>query len=559
MSQLKFIKALYLISPKFFFILIISLFISNIFEAVGIISLLPFIELTISNDNSWVEKVPKFLQALFSKYSDIIDLNFLLLFIALLFLMKFIFLVFSLILSGYAASDTTEHLRMKLFKQLNDTDWDFFTKVSSGRISNCLVTEIFSIGAAYNLITNLISTSILVIIYLIISLLTAPIITIVSVTMSITTIVALRFIMVLTRKSTKNHVQEMNSFMSEINENLALLKSIKAMAIEKKFLSLLLKTFENLKFIQRKIIIFMGSLQILLEPLFVFFLIFLIYMIKIVSPGILVSTQFIFLIIIFYIIFTKVSLIQVYIQKLSNSQVYFESYNKLLNDAKKQTQKIEGIKKIENLQSIEFKDVCFKYNKSKILNKFSFKIKSKKIISITGPTGIGKTTILDLISSLYTPDSGEILINGNSLLNIKGWRKKIGYVGQDPILMNDTILNNITFRDESISSQKVDEVIKLSSLQGMIKNSPDGLSTIAGERGINLSGGQKQRISLARALLREPFLLLMDEPTSALDKETKISVLSNLKKIKKKVTIICITHDQEVLKISDSIITIKKS
>ena len=147
--------------------------------------------------------------------------------------MKFIFLVFSLILSGYAASDTTEHLRKKLFKQLNDTDWNFFTKVSSGRISNCLVTEIFSIGAAYNLITNLISSSILVIIYLIISLLTAPIITIVSVTMSITTIAVLRFIMVLTRKNTKNHVQEMNSFMSEINENLALLKSIKAMAIEK--------------------------------------------------------------------------------------------------------------------------------------------------------------------------------------------------------------------------------------------------------------------------------------------------------------------------------------
>tara|TARA_B100000003_G_scaffold208543_1_gene229187 strand:+ start:948 stop:2369 length:1422 start_codon:yes stop_codon:yes gene_type:complete len=473
--------------------------------------------------------------------------------------MKFIFLVFSLMLSGYAASDTTEYLRMKLFKQLNHTDWNFFTKVSSGRISNCLVTEISSIGAAYNLITNLISSLIIVIIYLIILLLTAPIITVVALTMSIIMVVILRFIIVLTKTSTKNHVQEMNSFMSEINENLVLLKSIKAMAIEKKFLSILLKTFKNLKLIQRKIIFLMGSLQILLEPIFVFFLLFLIYMIKIFSPEILVSTQFIFLIIIFYRIFSKVSSIQVFIQKLSNGQVYFESYNKLLNDAKKQTQKIEGIKKIENLQSIEFKDVCFKYNKREILNKLSFKIKSKKIISITGPTGIGKTTILDLISSLYTPDSGEILVNGNSLLDIKGWRNKIGYVGQDSILMNDTILNNITFRDESISSRKVDEVIKLSSLQGMIKNSPEGLSTIAGERGINLSGGQKQRISLARALLREPFLLLMDEPTSALDKETKTSLLSNLTKIKKKITIICITHDQEVIKISDSVITIKKS
>ncbi len=559
MSQFKFIKALYLISPRFFFILIFSLLISNVFEAVGIVSLLPLIELTISNDNSWVEKVPQFFKPLFLKYSSIIDLNFLLLFIAILFLMKFIFLVFSLMLSGYAASDTTEYLRMKLFKQLNHTDWNFFTKVSSGRISNCLVTEISSIGAAYNLITNLISSLIIVIIYLIILLLTAPIITVVALTMSIIMVVILRFIIVLTKTSTKNHVQEMNSFMSEINENLVLLKSIKAMAIEKKFLSILLKTFKNLKLIQRKIIFLMGSLQILLEPIFVFFLLFLIYMIKIFSPEILVSTQFIFLIIIFYRIFSKVSSIQVFIQKLSNGQVYFESYNKLLNDAKKQTQKIEGIKKIENLQSIEFKDVCFKYNKREILNKLSFKIKSKKIISITGPTGIGKTTILDLISSLYTPDSGEILVNGNSLLDIKGWRNKIGYVGQDSILMNDTILNNITFRDESISSRKVDEVIKLSSLQGMIKNSPEGLSTIAGERGINLSGGQKQRISLARALLREPFLLLMDEPTSALDKETKTSLLSNLTKIKKKITIICITHDQEVIKISDSVITIKKS
>lgn len=559
MSQFKFIKALYLISPRFFFILIFSLLISNVFEAVGIVSLLPLIELTISNDNSWVEKVPQFFKPLFLKYSSIIDLNFLLLFIAILFLMKFIFLVFSLMLSGYAASDTTEYLRMKLFKQLNHTDWNFFTKVSSGRISNCLVTEISSIGAAYNLITNLISSLIIVIIYLIILLLTAPIITVVALTMSIIMVVILRFIIVLTKTSTKNHVQEMNSFMSEINENLVLLKSIKAMAIEKKFLSILLKTFKNLKLIQRKIIFLMGSLQILLEPIFVFFLLFLVYMIKIFSPEILVSTQFIFLIIIFYRIFTKVSSIQVFIQKLSNGQVYFESYNKLLNDAKKQTQKIEGIKKIENLQSIEFKDVCFKYNKIEILNKLSFKIKSKKIISITGPTGIGKTTILDLISSLYTPDSGEILVNGNSLLDIKGWRNKIGYVGQDSILMNDTILNNITFRDESISSRKVDEVIKLSSLQDMIKNSPEGLSTIAGERGINLSGGQKQRISLARALLREPFLLLMDEPTSALDKETKTSLLSNLTKIKKKITIICITHDQEVIKISDSVITIKKS
>ena len=559
MTQLKFIKSLFNISPKFFLVLVFFLLISNIFEAIGILSLLPLIELTISNDNSWLKEIPGFLQPIFTKYNDKINLNFLLLFIAFLFLLKFIFLVFSLILSGFAASNTTAYLRMELFKQLNLTDWNFFTKVKSGRIANCLVTEIVSVGSSYNLVSNLISSSIVVIIYLIISLITAPVITAVALTMSLVMIFVLRFTIVLTKKSTKNHVTEMNSFMSEINENLMLFKSIKAMAIEKKFLSIILKTFTNLKIIQRKIIFYMGSLQIFLEPIFVFFLLFLIYIINLFSPDILVSTQFIFLIIIFYRIFTKVSSIQVFIQKLSNGQIYFESYNKLLNDAKKQTQKIDGTKTIRKLDSIEFKNVCFKYNNNKILNKISFKIKSNQIISITGPTGIGKTTILDLISYLYKPYSGEILINGISLSDIKKWRENIGYVGQDSILLDDTILNNITFRDENISVKKIDEAIKLSNLEDILKNSSEGLSTVAGERGINLSGGQKQRISMARALLRAPFLLLMDEPTSALDKSTKQKILSNLKILKKKVTIICITHDHELIKISDKVINIKKS
>jgi ABC-type bacteriocin/lantibiotic exporter with double-glycine peptidase domain len=145
------------------------------------------------------------------------------------------------------------------------------------------------------------------------------------------------------------------------------------------------------------------------------------------------------------------------------------------------------------------------------------------------------------------------------LSDIKKWRENIGYVGQDSILLDDTILNNITFRDQNISKKKIDEVIKLSSLGDILKNSSEGLSMVAGERGINLSGGQKQRISMARAILRSPLLLLMDEPTSALDKSTKRNILSNLKILKKKITIICITHDQELIEISDSVINIKKS
>ena len=146
--------------------------------------------------------------------------------------------------------------------------------MSSGRISNCLVTEIASIGGSYNLVVNLLSTFLIIIIYLIISFITSPYITISSLVMSIVTALILKSIISLTKKNTLKHVDGMNSFMGEINENLLLLKSIKAMGIENKFLSIISKTFDNLKKIQ-KIIIYLGALQIILEPILLSFWLFL--------------------------------------------------------------------------------------------------------------------------------------------------------------------------------------------------------------------------------------------------------------------------------------------
>ena len=408
MAQLNFLLTLYNISPKLFLTLIITLLISNIFEGIGIISLLPLIELTISNDKSWVNDLPHFLQQFLSNNHSLINLNNLLIFIITLFIMKFIFLMLALILSGSAAANTTAFLRMQLFSQLNKTKWNFFTKMSSGRISNCLVTEIASIGGSYNLVVNLLSTFLIIIIYLIISFITSPYITISSLVMSIITALILKSIISITKKNTLKHVDGMNSFMGEINENLLLLKSIKAMGIENKFLSIISKTFDNLKKFQKKIIIYLGALQIILEPIFVIFLVILVYFATLVSPENLVSTKFIFLIIIFYRIFTKVSSLQVFFQKLTNSHVYFESYNKLLLDAKNHSEIYTGRKKIKKLKSIEFKNVNFKYDDFEVLKNLSFKIISNKITTIVGPSGKGKTTILDLLSFLYKPNSGEI-------------------------------------------------------------------------------------------------------------------------------------------------------
>ena len=146
-----------------------------------------------------------------------------------------------------------------------------------------------------------------------------------------------------------------------------------------------------------------------------------------------------------------------------------------------------------------------------------------------------------------------------SQIDILSWRDKIGYVGQDSFLLNDTIINNITFRDEKINLKKIEEVLRFSNLYDTFKPFPKGLQKFAGERGINLSGGQKQRVSMARSFFRNPSLLLMDEPTSALDNKTKKMLISTLEGLKKNITIVCITHDKDIMKISDKVINIKNN
>jgi len=247
--------------------------------------------------------------------------------------------------------------------------------------------------------------------------------------------------------------------------------------------------------------------------------------------------------------------------------------NVIVDHMEQMFQKINEVKLVdknfrENIvfkKSIKLNNVDFKYQESNnlILDKINLVIPCKSKVGIIGPTGGGKTTLIDVIIGLLEPIKGHVLIDEIQLnqKNKYGWYKQFGYIPQDTFLIDDNIYHNVAFGIDAneINKKKVEEVCKIACLEDFINNElPNNYNTIIGDRGIKLSGGQKQRISIARSLYNEPSILVMDEATSALDIETELKIIDNINKLKNDITIIMIAHRHVTLKNCDIIIEIDK-
>ena len=234
--------------------------------------------------------------------------------------------------------------------------------------------------------------------------------------------------------------------------------------------------------------------------------------------------------------------------------------NEFLKEKSEINYNLNGLKKING--SIEFKDVSFTYTESNIkaIDKISFKLNNRKSLGIIGVTGSGKTTLIKLITKIYNIEAGEILFDNNSIneYDLECLRKQIGVVSQDSFLFSDSIINNIRFGKEKATLKEVENVCKIAGIHNEIIKFSKGYETILGERGINLSGGQKQRICIARALIKEPKILILDDCLSALDNETEEKIILSLKSILKDTTTIISSHRLSSVQNLNEIIVLDK-
>jgi subfamily B ATP-binding cassette protein MsbA len=208
---------------------------------------------------------------------------------------------------------------------------------------------------------------------------------------------------------------------------------------------------------------------------------------------------------------------------------------------------------------IEFRNVGFSYDREPVLQNVNLKIEKGKTIALVGPSGGGKSTLADLVPRFYDPTSGEVLLDGVPLTDydIESLRQQMGVVTQESILFNDTIFNNIAFGMEHVEEKDVIQAAKVANAHDFILQTENGYQTMIGERGSKLSGGQRQRLSIARAVLKNPAILILDEATSALDSESERLVQDALNNLMKNRTSIVIAHRLSTIQHADEIVVIQ--
>ena len=246
------------------------------------------------------------------------------------------------------------------------------------------------------------------------------------------------------------------------------------------------------------------------------------------------------------------------------------SFNNILSiinsiNEKKTEKKIKNnVFIIDKFNELEFKNIDFSYNESKILDNFSFKLTGNKMIGITGDSGSGKSTILNIITGLLKIKKGSVLIDGNNILNndFRMNNNNIGYVPQEVFLINGSIVSNIALGhlNKNINNEDLSLAIKVSGLETMfLKDKNMNLDTAILDKGQNLSGGQKQRVGIARALYRKPSLLILDEATNQIDNSTKLKIITDLRTNYKNMTTIIVSHDNSVINTCDYLINLNQT
>ncbi len=233
---------------------------------------------------------------------------------------------------------------------------------------------------------------------------------------------------------------------------------------------------------------------------------------------------------------------------------------KVLNEPSEKQMMSYGKRRFEKLRkSIKFDDVWFSYNGEKqALRGVSFEILKGENVALVGPSGAGKSTIADMLAGFYLPQKGRLLIDGVDLreYDIQQYRQKISVVPQEPFLFSGTIFENILYARPNATEEEVIEAAKVAAAHDFIMRLPRGYNTIVGERGVMLSGGERQRIALARAILRDPEILILDEATSSLDSESEELIRQALQEIMKGRTTLAIAHRLSTILEADKIVVI---
>lgn len=540
---------------QIFAIAILS-FLSGILEGFGINAIIPMF--SIITGHPLTDSISQAIVNFFSFFNLTYTVKYLLSFIVLLFIIKAIILFFANYTTARITADYAKNIRSELFKLTLGSNWTALSKQKVGHLEQILTTNVNNSAALLSYIGGFILVVSNLVVYSVIAIN-------ISFSIAVLTFVLGGFMFFLfkplfykNRITSAETVEKYKKLAHYVNENIIGIKTIKSMFVEGPVIKKASGYFERMK----QLDITVESLKIFtnasLQPIGMIFIVGMFAFFYKTDTFNFVS----FAVIVYVInkIFSNIQIAQAQIHTISSQIPHIMSILSYKEHATEYKEQNIGKQKFDFNDVLELKDISFSYHENQsILSLVSFSLEKGKMIGLIGPSGAGKTTLVDILLRLLHPTQGVVLLDGQKIdeINLREWRKNVGYVSQDIFLINDTIENNIRFYEESISHEDIVSAARMANIHLFIETLPDGYHTIVGERGTRFSGGQRQRIALARVLARRPSILILDEATSALDNESEALIQKAIERLKRTMTVIAIAHRLSTVMISDKLIVLK--
>ena len=532
-------------------------FLAGIFGSIGIGAVIPLFSFITQGQAIGDDLISQTIAKVFSTINLPFTLPLLLTLMVLLSILKSLTTFFANYISSKFAAQYERDMRTNMFVKIVNSRWLHLIEQKPGYIERVLMNDISTSSSILTYISNIILTLASLATYIVVAMNISMPITLTTLLVGMIIFLALKPIFYKTRKITEKMSKTDKKTAHHILEVLFGMKIVKSLNAEKKVTQLAEVDFKDLEHRRVQSGVYQSIVGSLMEPIGISFVAIL-FLLNYRSPAFNIAA---FAAIVYMVqkMFNFIQAIQGKINSINGVvpflQVMLDYWEGAANN-----QEIDGDSdKFSFKDKIELKNVSFAYSRtSHILKNLNLDIKKSEMIGIIGPSGGGKTTLVDLMLRLFTPGSGEILIDNQSInkINLKSWRENIGYVAQDIFLINDTIENNIKFYDESINHGRVIEAAKMANIYDFIETLPEGFQTNIGERGIKLSGGQRQRIALARTLIRKPEILILDEATSSLDSDSEALIQNSIKELRGKTTLIVIAHRLSTVQHADKLYAI---
>jgi ATP-binding cassette subfamily C protein len=454
---------------------------------------------------------------------------------------------------GFLVAEIATEMRSRMIDAMLAARWSYYTVNPIGRFAGAITTEANWGSAIYRTSLNLLIAATQALVFAIIVFIVDWQVALIGSLMAVVVGVTMRILIRRSRLFARRMLMTSRTIVTDLNDVVVSFKPMKAMHRHEALINELRNETKSLRQSLRELVLLEQLAGKLPDLLIIMMLTAIAYVsvsvLKLDLASMLVSGLLILG------LTRSVAKVHRSARESAHAEVGYWSFMDTLRETEAAAESFRG-RAIPSLKSAcRLENVTFSYGRAPVLKNVSIELAGGTITTLIGESGSGKTTIADLILGLFDPEQGRVTLDGVPMheIDIGRWRSQVGYVPQEILLFNDTILANVTLGDPNISEAAAVRALETAGAMRFVAEMPNGLFTTVGDRGVLLSGGQRQRIALARALVTEPTLLILDEATSALDPETEAEICAAVARQRGNLTVLAITHQPAWVEMADRV------